>query len=358
MSVAELSVDGPEPVRPDPTGPVPARPEPEGGRYRPVAASCWRILAVAQRHWYVVRRSPHRLFDVILWPVVDTLLFASIAVFAASRALSAGQQLVVYTLTGIILWQVVYQSQIALSTGFLEETWGRNLLNLMATPLREWEYAAGVALFGLVKLICGVLMVSALAWTAYAFDLTTLGLGMLPVAVLLLTIGWAIALFVIGLVLRFGSGAEAFAWGVLFTVMPLSGVFYPTAALPAVLRPLADVYASTLAGALECVNAAAARVAATVVPRCPKLSVVVRGPAPGKLRASEIADALGLPLAGTLRPEPGLAAALERGEAPGGAGRSPLAALCRHLLADLIGAGSANGSGSGSGSGSGGTVAA
>jgi ABC-2 type transport system permease protein len=39
--------------------------------------------------------------------------------------------------------------------------------------------------------------------------------------------------------LRFGSGAEALAWGILFMVMPLSGVFYPTRALPGVLQPVA-----------------------------------------------------------------------------------------------------------------------
>jgi ABC-2 type transport system permease protein len=209
------------------------------------AATWWRILSIAQRHWFVLRRSPHRLFDVLLWPVVDTLLFTSIAVFAGSRVLTGGQQLVFFTLTGMILWQVVYQAQIALATGFLEETFSRSLLNLMATPLREWEYVAGVALFGLAKLCCGVGVVATLALVAYQFDVTTLGLGMLPVAALLLVIGWAIALFVIGLVLRFGSGAEAFAWGVLFTVMPLSGVFYPTEALPRILRPVAEALPTT-----------------------------------------------------------------------------------------------------------------
>jgi ABC-2 type transport system permease protein len=213
--------------------------------HTPAAATMWRVLAVAQRHWYVLRRSPHRLFDVLLWPVVDTLLFASIAVYAASRSLTAGQQLVAYTLTGMILWQVVYQAQIALATGFLEETFTRSLLNLMASPLREWEYVAGMALFGLAKLLCGVGVVATLAWVAYAFDLTTLGVGLLPVAALLLAVGWGIALFVIGLVLRFGTGAEALAWGILFTIMPLSGVFYPTRALPAPLRPLADALPTT-----------------------------------------------------------------------------------------------------------------
>jgi secretion/DNA translocation related CpaE-like protein len=84
-------------------------------------------------------------------------------------------------------------------------------------------------------------------------------------------------------------------------------------------------------------TAAAARVAAAVGQHCGALSVVVRGPAPGRLKAREVARALGLPLAGTLRPEPNLCRGLERGEAPGATGRGPLATLCRRLIADLTG---------------------
>jgi hypothetical protein len=65
------------------------------------------------------------------------------------------------------------------------------------------------------------------------------------------------------------------------------------------------------------------------------LQVVVRGPAPGGLKAREIAQALGLPLAGTVRADPDLPRQLERGQAPGATGRGPLAAFCRRLLADL-----------------------
>ncbi len=196
-----------------------------------------RIRAVARRHSYVLRRSPHRLFDVTIWPLVDVLLFGSIGVFISKG--SGGQTAFGYLVGGIILWHVVYQSQIAVSTGFLEETWSRNLLNLMVTPLKEVEYVAGVALFGMVKLAMGVGLVAIAAAAFYAFNITGLGLGLIPVAAILLVVGWVIALFVIGVVLRFGSGAEALAWGVLFAVMPLSGVFYPVGALPSVLQPLA-----------------------------------------------------------------------------------------------------------------------
>ena len=204
------------------------------------------IKAIARRHWYVLRRSPHRLFDVTIWPLVDVLLFGSIATFFASSAGGpAGQRGFGYLLAGIVLWHVVYQSQISLSTGFLEEAWTRNLLNLMVTPMREWEYVAGVVLLGMAKLVMGVGLVALVAVIAFAFDITTLGVSLVPIAAVLLLTGWVIALFVIGLVLRFGAGAEALAWGILFVALPLSGVFYPVEALPAVFRPIAVALPTT-----------------------------------------------------------------------------------------------------------------
>jgi ABC-2 type transport system permease protein len=198
-----------------------------------------RVVSVARRHYWVVKRSPHRTFDVLLWPVVDALTFGSLA-----AAYQRGSSLA-YVLAGIVLWHVMYQAQIALSTGFLEETWSRNLMSLMATPVREVEYIAGVALFGLAKLVVGVAAVAATAAVGYAFDVTSLGWGLVLVAALLMLAGWLIALLVIGLVLRFGSGAEALAWGVLFVIMPLSGTFFPVEALPGPLQQLALVLPTT-----------------------------------------------------------------------------------------------------------------
>jgi ABC-2 type transport system permease protein len=205
----------------------------------PAARSWLRMRAIARRHAYVLVRSPHRLFDVTLWPLVDVVLFGSLAAFVGTNQASGASKASGYLLAGIVLWHVIYQSQIAMSTGFLEETWTRNLLNMMVTPVREVEYVAGVALFGMVKLVMGVgvMVLGALAF--FSFHTWSLGFGLIPIAVTLLIVGWAISLFVIGLVLRFGTGAEALAWGVMFVLLPLSGVFYPTDALPVVMRPLA-----------------------------------------------------------------------------------------------------------------------
>ena len=83
-------------------------------------------------------------------------------------------------------------------------------------------------------------------------------------------------------------------------------------------------------------TAAAARVAQAVRLHRTDLSLVVRGPAPGKLKAREVAAAIGVPLAGSLRPEPAMCQALERGEAPAAGGKGPLAELCRRLVVELM----------------------
>lgn len=80
---------------------------------------------------------------------------------------------------------------------------------------------------------------------------------------------------------------------------------------------------------------AADRVAAAVHRHMSDVRVVVRGPAPGGLTAAAIAQALGLPLAGTVRSDQRLAVALEHGDLLTALPRSSLADLCTRLIRDL-----------------------
>jgi secretion/DNA translocation related CpaE-like protein len=82
-------------------------------------------------------------------------------------------------------------------------------------------------------------------------------------------------------------------------------------------------------------TASAARVAAAVGLLADNLQVVVRGPAPSGLPVEFVADALGLPLAGSMAAERNLEEALERGDPPARAGRGPLAEFCIGFLDGL-----------------------
>jgi secretion/DNA translocation related CpaE-like protein len=80
--------------------------------------------------------------------------------------------------------------------------------------------------------------------------------------------------------------------------------------------------------------AAAAAVVARVRRYGVSLQLVVRGPAPGGITPTDISRALDLPLLAAMRPQPGLAGALDRGAMPGRS-RGPLATAARRVLVIL-----------------------
>jgi ABC-2 type transport system permease protein len=203
-----------------------------------------RIKTVVRRHFYVLWRSPHRWFDIVVWPLVDVLVWGALGAYVSQQSPSS-QAGVAYLLAGIMLFHVLYQSQIAISTGFMEETWSRNLLNMMTTPLRETEYVAGLAVYGLVKLALGMTAVTLAALLFFGFNVSSVGWSLVPIALILMIAGWAISQFVIGLILRYGQSAEILAWGTLFVVMALSGVFNPVSTIPGPLQPIARVLPTT-----------------------------------------------------------------------------------------------------------------
>lgn len=203
-----------------------------------------RVNAVVRRQTYVQKRGWHRWFDVIVWPVVDTIIWGAIGVYVDQQG-GASRSGAPYMLSGILLMHVLYQSNISVSTGFMEETWSRNLVNFMVTPIREREYMGGIVLFGLCKLAAGLGMVALAAFVLFKFNIFDVGWALVPVVGVLMLVGWCMSLYVIGLVLRFGNGAEILAWGVLFIVVALSGTFYPVTALPAALQPISNALPST-----------------------------------------------------------------------------------------------------------------
>ena len=203
-----------------------------------------RVLAISRRQFYVLWRAPQRWFDMVVWPMVDAVLFGAIGVYFG-RQHGAVATSAAFLLAGIILFHVVFQAEVSVSTGFLEETWSRNLLNLMVTPLSEVEYGAGVALFGLFKLVIGVGMASIVALALFAFEITDLGFSLIPLGLILVLVGWSVALVVIGLILRVGQGAEIMTWGFIAFLLPLSGIFYPVDALPDALQPIAQAIPTT-----------------------------------------------------------------------------------------------------------------
>jgi ABC-2 type transport system permease protein len=203
-----------------------------------------RVRVVIRRQAYVLWRAPHRWFDIAFWPLMDIILWGSLGTYIA-RTDGASQASTPYLIGGIMLFHVLFQSQIAVGTGFLEETWSRNLLNVLTTPVTEIEYLTGTAVFGLFKVAFAMATLMTTAFIFFGFDLGAIGWAIVPISLILTIVGWGVGIACIGVVLRYGQGAEILMWGGNYILMAFSGVFNPVDALPSVIQPIARILPST-----------------------------------------------------------------------------------------------------------------
>jgi ABC-2 type transport system permease protein len=203
-----------------------------------LAFSPRRVAAMMLRYWYLLRSSWPRLLDLVYWPTVQMLTWGFLQYYIATNAgffARAGGTFI----GAVLLWDILFRGQLGFSISFLEEMWSRNIGNLMMSPLRPFEFISALMVMSVVRLSIGAVPVTLLAIAFFGFNLYALGLALVAFFFNLMLTSWAIGIFVSGLILRNGMGAENFAWSIMFFFMPLTCVYYPVTTLPTWLQPLA-----------------------------------------------------------------------------------------------------------------------
>lgn len=203
-----------------------------------ITASLRRVGALSLRYFYLLRGSWPRLVELAYWPTVQMILWGFITLFLVTQTNYIAQAFGVL-LSAVMLWDVLFRSQLGVSVTFFEEMYSRNLGHLFVSPLRSWELILALMLMSLARTLIGMLPATLLAMAFFGFSVYSLGLPLAGFFVNLLVMGWAVGLIVSGIVLRWGLGAESLAWVALFALAPLSGIYYPIAVLPTWLQPLA-----------------------------------------------------------------------------------------------------------------------
>src|SRR5512142_1189379 len=197
-----------------------------------------RVGAMVRRYWYLLRSSWPRLLDLIYWPAVQMLMWGFLQLYISQNAgffARAGGTFI----GAVLLWDILFRGQLGFSLSFLEEMWSRNLANLMISPLRPVEFVLALVVMSVIRLAISTIPVALLAIAFFGFNLFGLGLALAAFFVNLLLTSWAIGIFVSGLVMRNGLGAENMAWTIMFIFLPLTCVYYPVAVLPGWLQHVA-----------------------------------------------------------------------------------------------------------------------
>ena len=208
-------------------------PAPRRSRSRRAASSRW-CCAIG----ICCARPGRALLELIYWPAVQMLMWGFLQLYVSENAgffAKAGGTFI----GAVLLWDILFRGQLGFSISFLEEMWARNMGNLMMSPLRPVEFICALMIMSIVRLAIGMVPVTFLAIGFFDFNLYSLGFALAAFFMNLILTSWAVGIFVSGIVLRNGMGAESMAWTIMFLLLPLTCVYYPVAVLPGWLQPVA-----------------------------------------------------------------------------------------------------------------------
>jgi ABC-2 type transport system permease protein len=170
--------------------------------------------------------------DVFYWPTIDLLLWGLTSSYFRSF-ISDKNHIIMMIVSGILLWIIVWRGQYEITVNLLEELWSKNLINLFVSPLKFSEWLVSVVIVGILKAVISFSFAGLVAFMLYKVKIFSLGFYLLPLSGLLIITGWWVGFLVGGLILRYGTKIQTFAWAAVMLISPFSAIYYPLSTLPA-----------------------------------------------------------------------------------------------------------------------------
>ncbi len=196
-----------------------------------------RISGFIYRHWLEIRASIDRKADVFFFPIIDILVFGFLSSYVSQGQGRPG--LAFGILAGIVFWTLLYNLQRDISFSLLDDVWTRNIFNLYSTPLRLSEIITGTLLLSFSKACLTTATIVLIVTGFFHLPILHLGWHLALYLMELFAFGWAFGFFTSGIILRYGTRAQALAWSLILVLYPFSGALYPLSVLPKAIAMIA-----------------------------------------------------------------------------------------------------------------------
>jgi len=204
-----------------------------------------RIKAILLHEIHITIHSYEVFNDLLLYPLFSIVVFGFMTLYLVG---STGKIVANEVLSGMILWQVVNITQYSIAVGCLWDVWSRNLTNIFITPITVTEYLFSYAVTGTIKALIVIVLASILSSVVFHLNILSMGIvNLFFICLNLILFGFSFGVVMLGLIFRFGTKIQAFAWGLLNVFQPLMAVIYPVAILPGPLKMISYLLAPTYA---------------------------------------------------------------------------------------------------------------
>src|SRR5438105_8980344 len=133
-----------------------------------------RIWAMLLRYLYILRSSWPRTLELLYWPTLQMLIWGFMSQFLYQNSSYVARAFGVL-LAAVMLWDLLFRSQLGLSISFLEVLWSRNLGQLFVSPLRPYEWLISLLSMCIIRVTIGIVSSMLLVIPLYHFSIFDVG---------------------------------------------------------------------------------------------------------------------------------------------------------------------------------------
>lgn len=202
-----------------------------------------RIKGLLIQEYFITLNSFEVFFDIVVFPITSVIVFGFLAKYlSASADPTASYSLV----AGMLLWEIVFIVQYTVSVSTLWNIWSKNLTNMFIAPTSLAEFLFSQFVSATIKAILlfnlsAILAIYVFQFNMYELGATNIVLYFINLALFSLSMG----IIILGLIFRYGTRIQSFAWGILPTLQPLTAPFYPVSILPVPLQYVSRILPPT-----------------------------------------------------------------------------------------------------------------
>lgn len=197
-----------------------------------------RVKGLLTQELFITFRSLEVIIDILISPLTTLIIFGFLALFLSGTNIIIAHGL----LSGVLLWQTVFIIQYSVSVGSLWNIWSRNLSNMFISPISLLEYIFTYTISGILKSMIIFLFSSFLTLVIFHFNILNLGIvNLLLYFINIIFFAVWLGMILLGLIFRFGTRIQAFAWGILPVFQSLSASYYPVSVLPKPLQYISNL---------------------------------------------------------------------------------------------------------------------
>ena len=198
----------------------------------------YRIQALLMKYWYVSINSLDRIIDMMYFPFVGMITFGFTTLYI--EKIANFPEIIIYLMGGMLMWTLFERVQQDVATYILEDFWSRNIANTFVTPIRESEIFVAVCILGLIRSFVSFAIMFLLAFFAYQFNLFRGGVMAILFVLPLYFFAWAVGILISGVIFKYGTRIQVFAWSLTYLLQPFAAVYYPLSTLPPLLQHIAE----------------------------------------------------------------------------------------------------------------------